>query len=334
MIFTQEQINEIKQRLSLSGIKDSELDKLDLLEYPLTGEEVIAIVKDGKNLRISVEDLYEGFAEYLGDKVIKSRHIDDKQILARHIGDDVIPTYVKPITDDLQNQIDSLEIAGLALSNEFGQSTTRGVSQKTLTTAINRLWSKIEDMTGEVLQGINMVVSPEYYIGEDGANVHIQANTVEANGIFEHIAFYINGILLMEADNVDYFEYDTQISETSVVKCEAKIMGITYTREKIITHYNSFWLGAGNAYTDIMDVAHTIPITNGMRGAYNVNVAEGNHLFIIIGESLRSGFLRADINSIEIPFTESTVTINGNNYIVFTSENAYTAGTYNIDING
>ena len=334
MIFTQEQINEIKQRLSLSGIKDTELDKLDLLEHPLTGEEVIAIVKDGKNLRISVEDLYEGFAEYLGDKVIKSRHIDDKQILARHIGDDVMPTYVKPITDDLQNQIDSLEIAGLALSNEFGQSTTRGVSQKTLTTAINRLWSKIEDMTGEVLQGINMVVSPEYYIGEGGADVHIQANTVETNGIFEHIAFYINGILLTEANNVDYFEYDTQIAETSVVKCEAKIMGITYTREKIITHYNSFWLGAGNTYSDIMDVEHIIPITNGMRGTYNVEMQNGQHIIVVVGESLAQGFMRADMNGVEIPFIESTVTVDGKNYRVFTSEEVYSTGTYNIDING
>lgn len=65
MIFTQEQINEIKQRLSLSGIKDSELDKLNLLEHPLTGKEVIVIVKDGENLRISVEDLYEEFAKYI-----------------------------------------------------------------------------------------------------------------------------------------------------------------------------------------------------------------------------------------------------------------------------
>ena len=65
MIFTQEQINEIKQRLSLSGIKDSELDKLNLLEHPLTGKEVITIVKDGKNFRISVEDLYEEFSKYI-----------------------------------------------------------------------------------------------------------------------------------------------------------------------------------------------------------------------------------------------------------------------------
>jgi hypothetical protein len=202
-----------------------------------------------------------------------------------------------------------------------------------MTDAINKLWQKLEDMTGEVLQGISMLVTPDYYIGEDGCSVHIKASTVDANGIFEHIAFYINGTLLVEANNVDLFEYDTTVNETSVIKCEAKIMGITYTREKIITHYNSFWLGAGNSYSDIMNVEHVIPITNGMRGAYDVDVTQGQHIIVVVGESLAGGFLRADLNSVEINFTESTVTVDDKNYKVFTSEEAYSAGTYNIDIN-
>ena len=264
---------------------------------------------------------------------VQTRNIKNKAVTPEKVSDDFFaPLRAKDA--DLQNQIDSLEIAGVAVSNEFGDDSHISVSQKTLTAAFSRVWAKFEDMTGEVLQGISMVVSPEYYIGEDGADVHIQANTVETNGIFEHIAFYINGTLLTEADNVDYFEYDTQITETSVVKCEAKIMGITYTREKIITHYNSFWLGAGSTYQDIMGVQHVIPITNGMRGAYNVDVAQGDHIIVVVGESLAGGFLRADLNSVEINFTESTVTVDGKNYKVFTSEEAYSADTYNIDING
>jgi hypothetical protein len=83
-----------------------------------------------------------------------------------------------------------------------------------------------------------------------------------------------------------------------------------------------------------MNIEHVIPITNGMRGAYDVDVAQGDHIIIVVGDSLAEGFLRADMNSVEIQFTESTVVVNGNSYRVFTSENAYTAGTYNIDING
>lgn len=234
---------------------------------------------------------------------------------------------------DLQNQIDALDIHSIAVSNEFGSNSHIGVSQKTLTEAFNKLWQKIEDMTGEQIQGIQMAVTPEYFISEDGCQIHISANTVETNGVFEHIAFYINGELIAETDNTDLFEYETSITETSVIKCVAKIMGIEYTQQRIVTHYNSFWLGAGLVYTDIMDVDHIIPITNGMRGAYNIEVADGQRIIIIVGDSLKDGFLRADLNSVEIPFTETSVTVDGKGYRVYMSE-PWSAGSYNIDING
>ena len=243
----------------------------------------------------------------------------------------VLPEKLDP---ELLDLILSAGTHGIAVANEFGDNKLISVSQKKLTDAFVKVWQKLEDITGESLQGITMAVTPDYFIGEDGADIHITANTVEANGIFEQIRFLINGAEVYSAENVDTLEYDAHIDETSVIKCEAKIMGVWYERQSIITHYNSFWLGAGTAYTDIMDVEHCIPITNGMRGAYDVDVAAGDHLFIVVGGSLAQGFLRADMNSIEIPFTESTVEIEGETYKVYTSVNTYNAGTYNIDING
>lgn len=229
---------------------------------------------------------------------------------------------------------------GPAITNVFGDSELVAVNQKITTDAINKLWQKIEDMTGEVLQGFSMQITPEYYIGETGADVHITANTVETNGIFEHIAFYGNGVLITEADNVDFFEHDFHVDETTVIQCVAKIMGVEYNRQSIITHYSSFLLGSGDTYADLMDgnnrflPQYAIPITNGMRGAYDVNVAEGKKIIIAVGESLREGFIRADLNGIEIQFTESTITdADGKVYAVFTSE-PWGAGEYNIDING
>lgn len=223
---------------------------------------------------------------------------------------------------------------GTAITDQFGNSELVAVNQKVHTAAINKIYEILEDITGNIYHGINMVVTPEYFIGEDGATVSITANTTNTNGIFEFIEFYINGSLIAKDENVDYFTYNTIINETSVVKCIAKILGVEYTREKLITHYNSFWLGAGTTYSDVMDVKHVIPITNGMRGTHNVNVAQGQHIIIVVGDSLASGFIRADLNSIEINFIESTITIDNKTYKVFTSEEVYSAGTYNIDING
>ena len=295
-----------------------------IAEEAITGDEIEGkTVKNGK----------------LANDAVQTRNIKDRNVTSSKIAKDaILPEHVSPATfrelsKDLQNQIDGLEIAGIAVSNEFGTDPHISISQKTMTDAIKEIWKKIEDMTGEKLQGVNMVVTPEYFISEDGTDVHITANTVDTNGIFEHIAFYGNGVLIAEASNVDYFEHDLHIDETTVIMCKAKIMGVEYPCQSVITHYNSFWLGAGNVYSDIMDVQHVIPITNGMRGAYDVHVEEGQKIIIIVGESLADGFLRADLNSVEIPFTESTVTVDDKNYKVFVSE-PWVAGDYNIDING
>ena len=252
----------------------------------------------------------------------------------------VTPDKLHPDTIKVWDDIaKGAEMGGVALLQDFGNSIYFGVSQKVLTEALNKIWAKIEDITGESLLGFQMAVTPEYYIGEEGCNIHVTATTVDTVGVFEEIRFLINGIQVWpateeEGKDVSYAEFDTEISETSVVECDAKILGVPYSKQAIITHYSSFWLGAGSTYTDVMKNSNLRPITNGMRGAYNIDLTEGQNIIIVLGESLREGFIRADINGVEIAFVETTVTVDENTYKVLTSENTYQAGTLNIDING
>lgn len=252
----------------------------------------------------------------------------------------VTPDKLHPDTIKIWDDIaKGAEMGGVALLQDFGNSIYFGVSQKVLTEAFNKIWAKIEDITGESLLGFQMAVTPEYYIGEEGCNIHVTATTVDTVGVFEEIRFLINGIQVWptteeEGKNVSYAEFDTEISETSVVECDAKILGVPYSKQAIITHYSSFWLGAGSTHSDVMKNSNLRPITNGMRGAYNIDLTSGQKIIIVLGTSLRQGFIRADINGVEIAFVETTVTVDGNTYKVLTSENTYQAGTYNIDING
>jgi hypothetical protein len=71
-----------------------------------------------------------------------------------------------------------------------------------------------------------------------------------------------------------------------------------------------------------------------MRGAHDVEVGDGEHIIIVLGDSLAPGFIRADINGVEIAFDETSVVVDEKIYKVLTSENTYQEGTYNIDING
>ena len=62
MIFTKEQIDEIRERLSISGRKDTQLPSVLL---PMSGEESIALIQQGENRVIPIWTFYEEFARYI-----------------------------------------------------------------------------------------------------------------------------------------------------------------------------------------------------------------------------------------------------------------------------
>jgi hypothetical protein len=276
--------------------------------------------------------------KHIGESQMKDKPIKplgfklkDKSVKKDHLSDEVLHELEK--INDLQNQIDSLETSGIAISNLFGDDEHIGISQKTLTDAFNKIWSKIDEMTGEHNTGISLVISPEYFVGESGADVHVTASSQGTGGKFDAIALYLNGELIISQENVETLEYDFHIDETSTLKCVAKILGVPYTEERNITHYHAFWLGGGSTASDVMIQADLIPITHGMKGSYNVSLSQGDHIIIVVDSTLREGLRRADMSGFEIPFSETTQTIDGIEYKVFTSLNTYNAGTYNIDIN-
>lgn len=301
-------------------------DKLS--DYPLveelTGTELMPIIQNGenKNVRssnlVTLPQLVAKFTEYSNGIAALNLKLDKK------------------IAETIK-LIENLEVTGMLVMQEFGDSESFGISQKKITAAINQLWEKIEDITGEVFQGINMVVTPTFFVSEDGCSVHILANTVETTGIFEKIQFFVDGELIHEDTNTEYVSFDHHLDIKNeyeyVVMCKAKIMGIEYTRQQIITRYNEFYIGAGSTYTDVMDSAHARQLNGTMRYNYDVTFNEGNKLVIVMGASFRDGFIRADLNGAEIALAEETVTIDDKQYVVLTSE-AWSAGDYNIDING
>ena len=202
-----------------------------------------------------------------------------------------------------------------------------------LTKDINNIWEKISDITGESFNGLSFDVSPKYFISEEPVPVYISAMCGNAHTMFDHIAFYINGIQVYEAVGVDSVAFQTEISNTSEIKYVATVLGNEYTGAETVVHYNSYWLGAGQSYQDVMTNDHLIPVTRGMKGSYDIHVNQGDRLLIILGSALRDKFVRADMNGFEIPFTEEIISVEDNAYNVLTSENAYVEGIYNIDIN-
>ena len=229
--------------------------------------------------------------------------------------------------ENLLNSILRSRSGGQAFSNSFGNNDYIGVNQKTLTDTINRIWDKLSEITGERYNGISLQVTPEYFFGEE-SNVHIIASTENTIGKFEELKIYINNDLIANPKDVDSFECDTTINRTSILKCTATILGIEYTAMKTIYHYDSFWMGSGSNYQDIITPQNVINLSE--KKNYDVTFNSGDYLFVITED----GFIRADMNGIEIPFNEpEDITIDGKTYKMYKSKNTYNQETYNIDIN-
>lgn len=219
------------------------------------------------------------------------------------------------------------------ISQDLGDSLNKAVSQRTITNVINMIWNKIEEITGESSYGIDMVVTPEYYSGDNGFNLNITARSLDPNGIFQKIKFYVDDKNVGEYENVSTVDiHQIHVSGPCVVKCEATINGRLYIAQKNIYNTSFFWMGAGTTYNEAMTDGNVIDISHGLRIAKDVLFNQGDRLFIIMNRGLVSDFIQADMNGIEIPLN-GPVEVSGEDYVYFSSMNTFRAGTYNIDIN-
>lgn len=281
----------------------------------------------------------------VADDAIWTRNIKDRNVtgpkialqcvLPEHFHQGTFWTLVRQYVEELQNQIDSLQVSGLALSNIFGGDPHIGISQKKLSWFANYVLTLLEEALGRTLLGFTWTVTPTYIYGEWPTTVHISAQPVTEGDFFEHIRLYQGDQLIDEViDPTDSYSFDISLQQTVNLRIEAQLLGVVYQRTQKVNHYDSFWLGGGAAYTDIMDEAHNINFSEGTRIARDVTVADGEHIIIMMGDAWVPAFIRADMNGVEIAFDESTVTIDGKDYKVLTSKSVFEAGTYNIDING
>lgn len=343
MIFTQEQIDEIKQRLSLSGIKDSELDKLNLLEHTLTGKEVITIVKDGKNLRISVEDLYEEFAKYIEQSENKEDFFNVSVYLGRL--DPEFENAAKPCT--LKEAVNAcppyIRRAGQTISfldfHDMKWKTYQYIGTK------DDNWGDITLFENhyQVLQDqIDAIVS-------DKATVSLSASTstfIVGKRTFTLTASTntnTESIVIKQGSNVIATgSGKTLIQEVSVEQTTAG--NIDYTAEftfagdnkrttnTTVYFVNKIYVGSGTVYTDIIDDNHDVSARRNPAGTYSVTVEQNEqYVFFVIPATM--SISKATLSGFDFPLESPiSVTIEGIAYKSYRSSNTNDAGTYQIVI--
>ena len=342
-MFTQEQINEIKQRLSLSGIKDSELDKLNLLEHPLTGKEVITIVKDGKNLRISVEDLYEEFAKYIEQSENKEDFFNVSVYLGRL--DPEFENVAKPCT--LEEAINAcptyIRRAGQTISfldsNNMKWETYQYIGTEDDywedITLFENYYQTLQDQIDDIVfdkATVSLLASTATFIvGERTFTLTASTNTSAKSIIIKQgsniIATGSGKTLVQEvrveqatAGNIGY------MAEFTFAGGNKKIAN------NAVYFVNKIYVGSGAVYTDVTTDSYAISARRSPAGTYNVTIAQnGQYAFFIIPATM--SITKATLSGFDFPLDAPiSETIDGVSYKVYRSSNTNDAGTYQIVI--
>ena len=343
MIFTQEQIDEIKQRLSLSGIKDSELDKLNLLEHPLTGKEVITIVKDGENLRLSVEDLYEEFAKYIEQSENKEDFFNVSVYLGRL--DPEFENAAKPCTlEEAINACPSyIRRAGQMISFLDSLSMKWETYQYIGTKDEN--W---EDITlfenhHQVLQDqIDAIVSDKavvslsasattFIVGERTFTLTASTNTNAESIVIKQGS---TAIAIGSGKNLAHTIAVTQPTASNIVYTAEFTFagGNERTTSATIYFVNKVYVGSGAVYTDVASDSYVVSARRSPAGTYNVTVEQnGQYVFFVIPATM--SITKATLSGFDFPLDAPVAeTIDGVSYKVYRSSNTNDAGTYQIVI--
>ena len=279
-------------------------------------------------------------------KAIQNEHLSEKSVGPSNVTDDFQGKIVLPITNqldgkyeditkELYSMIASLQVGGIALSGKFGDRTDIGIHQKALTKALGRLWEELGTLTGKTYMDYTLTVQPTFIPKEGTATVTVTADCSEAISDFDSIKLYVNGVLKAESHDVTrYIQNLTIESEgVSTIKAEGIIFGKTIIKEAQVSKLMPFFMGGGQAYTDVMVPECQKELIGTLEGDYDLTVKnDGDYMFIIIPVSHKDEFRRADMNGlgikIEIPMASTTY----DDYVVYKSLNTYKAGTYNIDI--
>lgn len=192
-------------------IADGTIPGSKLTEGCITGDKIVGgTVKQGK----------------LADNAVAERNIQPHSVTGDKIADGSIrPVHVPQetilhITEDVQNQIDGIQVAGVAVSNEFGNDPHIALSQKKVTEtilgqqeAINELESSVGDIVGDAGSDYDSLEKVQNKIEEERS----RRQAAEANRYTKEETYSkseVNGLITTPSQQ--YRSYEATEQTTSV----------------------------------------------------------------------------------------------------------------------
>lgn len=321
-MFTQEQIKEIKEKLAIIGSKDT---SLPLAALPLTGAELISLVQDGKNKRVSIDEFYEEFSQYID----RSERVDFFNI----------SRYVQRITGanaSVQLTLDEAVQACPTDVRRGGQILTFidndgnwtmwqyvGVTPDNWENTDN-YWDNLES---DPHLGVRLLTSVNQIEFGTSADVTIHFETVDG-GKARTVELYVNNVLFQTYHDVARFNSVlTNVRNTTSFKVRAIQYGKLYQVEAQVNVVYPAWIGAGNDESEVQVEDNRISVSTEVKGTFDVAFDKTSYLYIIVPESIVLNSIT--MNGFEVPMQMGSVmVINNINYRSYKSANAYIEGVH------
>ena len=344
MIFTQEMIEEIKHRLSLAGIKDTEIRKVNLLENPIRGDETLVIVKDGENIRISLEDLYEDISKYIEDSENREDFFNVSVYLGRLIPgleEGVQPCTLEEAINACPSYIRRVGETITFLDSDDEEWKTYQMSGLTISEWDNPLvWKNhnkiLQDQIDDIISdqaSINITAVPNVVLINQENNISLLASTdkkassitITGGNISNPITG--SGTTLLGNDSIPASESTDDVIYNASFNIIGRERNISCKVEKVYPIY----YGSAASYSEI----ESFSIASARKtpaGNYNVVVSNSeDYVYFIVPSTMNIG--KATMNGLDFPLQAPvSVTVEGVAYKYYRSSNTYDAGTMNIVI--
>ena len=260
----------------------------------------------------------KGLSLVITDSAVTTRKIADKAVTARKLADDVIEGIIDRIIEQ--------GIEGVTLKDELGDSTEFGVTQRAITEAIDSLGDRIDEIGNASLYNFSLMVSPEYLSTYGGGD--ITTTCTYEYGNFDSIKVYIGDTLAGEAEDTDTLTVTGSIQETTTIRAEAVIGGVTVTREHVVKYYSPSFIGSGSVSVDLVNSSRAIGYAGSLNVSCMVDVRDGDRIIAVTPKDSEIQIDKAYMSGIVIPMN----TTDTQSYTVMESVNAYKAGRYEIGI--
>lgn len=320
-MFTQEQIKEIKEKLSMTGSKDN---SLPLAKLPLTGTEIIALIQEGQNRKVSIDEFYEEFSQYIDQARVDFFNVS---------------RYVQRITGTSANVQLTLEEAAEICPQDIrrgGQVITFldnesnwALWQYTGTSSDN--WSIVdeywENLESDPNLGIDLTSSVSDIPFGSKADVTVHFETLDG-GKAKIVELYVNESLYQTYQDVSEFDVvQSEIDADTTFRVYAEQYGKSYGKEVAVTVTYPAWIGAGTDESAVQTDDNEVAIKTEINDTFDVVFEDTGYLIIIIPDFVVLN--PVTMNGFEVPMQAASVkTVSNVNYRIYKSANKYIAGVH------